>query len=148
VTNSGTSSAAVFDFVLQQGAAGTNGATGDTGPQGPAGIASATAPVTVTGPTGAQTIAITDASNTLSGAVTTGTQTFAGAKTFNGVITANGGIAGAAAKSMAVASAYSGSTFASLAPRVIMTASQTGAADPTTRPDGTALVAGDIWIDW
>jgi hypothetical protein len=32
--------------------------------------------------------------------------------------------------------------------RVIMTATATGSADPTTRPDGTALVAGDIWIDW
>jgi hypothetical protein len=84
----------------------------------------------------------------LSGAVTTGSQTFAGAKTFNAAVVANGGITGAAQKVMTVASAYSGSTFASLDPRVIMTASQTGAADPTTRPDGTALVAGDIWIDW
>ena len=71
-----------------------------------------------------------------------------GLVTLIGQIAANGGIAGAAAKNMTVASAYSGSTFESLSPRVIMTASQTGAADPTTRPDGTALVAGDVWIDW
>jgi hypothetical protein len=75
-------------------------------------------------------------------------QTIDGAKTFSGVVSATGGITGAAQKVMTVASAYSGTTFASLAPRVIMTASETGAADPTTRPDGTDLVAGDIWIDW
>lgn len=74
------------------------------------------------------------------------TQTIAGAKTFSGIITANNGIAGATAKNMTVASSYSGSAFNGT--RVIMTASVTGAADPTTRPDGTALVAGDIWIDW
>jgi hypothetical protein len=32
--------------------------------------------------------------------------------------------------------------------RVIMTAAATGSSDPTTRPDGTALQAGDVWIDW
>jgi hypothetical protein len=75
-------------------------------------------------------------------------QTIAGEKTFSGVVSFTGGVAGAAEKVMTVASAYSGSTFAALDPRVIMTASETGAADPTTRPDGTDLVAGDIWIDW
>ena len=42
VTNSGTSSAAVFDFVIPKGdtgATGATGATGSTGPQGPAGPA-------------------------------------------------------------------------------------------------------------
>jgi hypothetical protein len=102
------------------GANGTNGATGDTGPQGPtgdagptgadgtngidgvdgadgpqgpAGIASAIAPITVTGPTGAQTIGITDASISLSGAVTTDVQSFAGKKTFTGDVdlTSNAG---------------------------------------------------------
>lgn len=32
--------------------------------------------------------------------------------------------------------------------RVIMTAAATGSSNPTTRPDGTALVAGDVWIGW
>jgi len=40
-----------------------------------------------------------------------------------------------------VASYYSSSTFGT--GRVIMTG--TG-SNPTTRPDGTSLVAGDIWI--
>lgn len=38
VTNSGSSSSAVFDFVLQRGATGAKGDTGDIGPQGPQGI--------------------------------------------------------------------------------------------------------------
>jgi hypothetical protein len=46
VTNSGNSSAAVFNFVIPQGATGSTG------------IVSATSPITVTGPTGSQTIAI------------------------------------------------------------------------------------------
>ena len=32
--------------------------------------------------------------------------------------------------------------------RVIMTAAATGSSDPTTRPDGTDLQAGDVWISW
>lgn len=32
--------------------------------------------------------------------------------------------------------------------KVIMTAAATGLNAPTTRPDGTALQAGDIWISW
>ena len=39
VTNSGTSSAAIFDFTLQTGATGATGATGPTGPTGPATLA-------------------------------------------------------------------------------------------------------------
>ncbi len=75
-----------------------------------------------------------------------GTLGVSGATTLTGLLTANGGIAGATAKNMTVASSYSGTTFNGT--KVIMVASATGAADPTTRPDGTALQAGDIWIDW
>lgn len=50
VTNSGNSSSAIFDFVIPQGATG------------PTGIVSATSPITVTGPTGSQTIGINSAS--------------------------------------------------------------------------------------
>ncbi len=78
-------------------------------------------------------------------AAETGLAELSGA-TFSGVVVANGGITGATAKNMTVASSYSGSAFNGT--KVVMVASQTGAADPTTRPDGTALQAGDIWIDW
>lgn len=61
-----------------------------------------------------------------------------------GVIVADNGIAGATGKNMTVASAYSGSAFDGV--RVIMTATTPGAAAPTTRPDGTAIQAGDIWF--
>lgn len=52
VTNSGTSSAAVFDFGIPEGDKGDKGDTGDTGPQGPqgpSGVISVTAPITNTG---------------------------------------------------------------------------------------------------
>lgn len=42
VTNSGTSTAAVFNFVLPKGDKGDKGDTGDTGPQGPAGATGST----------------------------------------------------------------------------------------------------------
>jgi hypothetical protein len=74
------------------------------------------------------------------------TITAEGATTVSGVLTVNGGITGAAAKNMTVASSYSGTTFGT--PRVIMTASSTGAAAPTTRPDTTTLQTGDVWISW
>ena len=51
VTNSGTPSAAVFDFVIPQGATGPQGIQGITGPTGPQGIQGATGP---TGPQGIQ----------------------------------------------------------------------------------------------
>ena len=50
VTNSGTPSAAVFDFVIPQGATGPQGIQGITGPTGPQGIQG------ITGPTGPQGI--------------------------------------------------------------------------------------------
>jgi hypothetical protein len=69
-----------------------------------------------------------------------------GTLTVTGLITANNGIAGATAKNMTVVSSYSGTTFNGT--KVVMTASQASAAVPTTRPDTTALSAGDIWISW
>lgn len=56
VTNSGTSSAAVLNFVIPQGVVGNTGATGLQGPigaQGPAGPAGVTGPQGPTGPQGA-----------------------------------------------------------------------------------------------
>lgn len=75
VTNSGTSSAAVFDFVLpkgEKGETGETGATGPTGPQGPTGPDgySPTATVTKSGDTA--TITITDKNGTTSATVTDG----------------------------------------------------------------------------
>lgn len=66
VVNSGTTSNAVFDFTIPQGASGQDGATG---PQGPAGF-SPSASVTQT-ETGA-TISITDQSGTTTATVTNG----------------------------------------------------------------------------
>lgn len=53
VTNSGTPSAAVFDFVIPQGATGPQGIQGITGPTGPQGIQGATGP---TGSTDTQAV--------------------------------------------------------------------------------------------
>jgi hypothetical protein len=52
VTNSGTSSAAVFDFVIPQGATGPKGDTGETGPQGEKGDTGETGPQGPKGDTG------------------------------------------------------------------------------------------------
>jgi microcystin-dependent protein len=60
--------------------------TGQQGPTGPAPITSVSSPLSITGPTSAQTISIPDASEDTSGVVTTGTQTIAGDKTFSGTI--------------------------------------------------------------
>lgn len=67
VTNSGTSTAAIYNFGLPRGATGPQGATGDTGPAGPLGPTGATGPVSTepstvpgpTGPTGPQGVPIT-----------------------------------------------------------------------------------------
>lgn len=77
----------------------------------------------------------------------TGTISVTGATTLTGALSANGGITGATAKNMTVASSYH-STGGFNGTRVVMVGSSTGSSDPTTRPDGTALQAGDIWIDW
>ena len=52
ITNSGTSSAAVFDFVLPKGDKGETGDTGPTGPQGPKGDTGDTGPQGPKGDTG------------------------------------------------------------------------------------------------
>jgi len=54
VTNAGTSTAAVFNFVIPQGNTGSTGSTGATGPQGPTGAAGSQGPTGATGATGAQ----------------------------------------------------------------------------------------------
>lgn len=52
ITNSGTSSEAIFNFVIPRGDTGATGATGATGPQGPTGATGATG---ATGPEGGTT---------------------------------------------------------------------------------------------
>lgn len=67
VTNSGTSSAAVLDFVLVNGKDGAVGATGETGPQGPkgdTGEAGAAATVTVGTVTSGDTANVTNSGTT------------------------------------------------------------------------------------
>jgi len=54
VSNSGTSSAAVFSFVIPEGQPGATGATGATGPQGPAGAQGPQGQPGATGATGPQ----------------------------------------------------------------------------------------------
>jgi hypothetical protein len=52
VTDSGTSTAAVFDFTIPQGATGSLGATGATGPTGATGATGSTGATGATGPAG------------------------------------------------------------------------------------------------
>lgn len=52
ITNIGTSSAAVFDFVIPRGDTGIAGATGATGPAGPTGATGPAGPQGLTGATG------------------------------------------------------------------------------------------------
>ena len=68
--------------------------------------------------------------------------------TVSGTINANT-IAVAQQKNAAVVSGYNSASggFAQ-ASRVIMTSANAATIAPTTRPDGTSLVSGDIWIDW
>lgn len=91
ITNSGTSTAAVFDFVLPRGEQGPKGDTGDTGPQGPQGVQGETGATGATGPQGpagndgvsptatvtqtstGATITITDSQGTTTANVTNGT---------------------------------------------------------------------------
>jgi hypothetical protein len=72
VTNSGTSSAAVFNFTIPQGIQGNTGPTGPQGPQGIQGIQGNTGP---TGPTGANgaaaTIAVGTTTNLTAGSAAT-----------------------------------------------------------------------------
>src|SRR5699024_7239798 len=54
VTNVGSASAAVFNFVIPQGAKGEQGERGPTGPKGPRGQQGPTGPTGPTGPKGEQ----------------------------------------------------------------------------------------------
>jgi hypothetical protein len=69
--------------------------------------------------------------------------------TFSEVVTTNKGIANAQAKNALVASGFNSASgnFAHTS-RVIMTAVGPGSTAPTTRPDGTNLAIGDIWISY
>jgi collagen type VII alpha len=105
VTNSGTASAAVFNFTIPVGATGATGPQGDTGPQGEQGIAGATGPQGQTGATGAQGIAgATGAAATIAvGTVTTGS---AGSS----VTVTNSGSSGAAVLNFIIPQGQTGTT--------------------------------------
>jgi hypothetical protein len=64
-------------------------------------------------------------------------------------LSTNQGITNAQQKNALIASGYNSASgnFAQ-ASRVIMTATGTASTDPTTRPDGTTLQVGDVWIDF
>jgi hypothetical protein len=66
-----------------------------------------------------------------------------------GPLTTSQGITNPQQKNALVASGYnSASGLFAQTSRVIMTSTSTTSANPTTRPDGTALVIGDVWIDF
>lgn len=108
--------------------------------------------------------ALTYGGVTLTNAVTgTGKMVLDTAPTISGTLTASGGITSALQKASAIAAPYyasvaesagqfagfaSGAGANSTGSRVIMTASQTSSAAPASRPDGSTLRAGDIWISW
>jgi hypothetical protein len=59
------------------------------------------------------------------------------------------GITNSPRKNALIASGYnSASGLFNQASRVVMTATASGSTAPTTRPDGTSLVAGDVWISY
>ena len=68
---------------------------------------------------------------------------------FSGKITANSGITNAQQKNASVVSGYNSSSgnFAHSS-RVVMTAVAPSSTAPTTRPDGSSLAIGDIWISY
>jgi hypothetical protein len=88
VTNSGTTSAAVLNFTIPQGATGATGPTGSTGatgatgptgptgPQGATGATGATGPAGATGPTGANGLGYGGLTSTSSVLIGTGSKTF------------------------------------------------------------------------
>jgi hypothetical protein len=141
--------------VTQPGLTGPTGATGATGPQGPAGLGTVavTAPITNTGTSTDAVIGI-DTSGLLP---TAGTNiSVAGTEvsvidnpTFSGLVTTNNGITNAQAKNALIASGYDSvaGNFAHNS-RVIITATGLTSGDPTTRPDGTTLQVGDVWLNF
>jgi len=114
------------------------GGTGPTGSTGPSGVISVTGPITNTGTSTSATLGFDE----------TGFAKLAGA-TFSGLVTTSEGITNAQQKNALVASGFnSASGSFAQASRVIMTASAAGSAAPTTRPDGTTLAVGDVWISF
>jgi hypothetical protein len=120
-----------------QGPQGEQGIQGEVGPQGPAGSETlVTSPITNSGTATAPVLGFNDAAFAkLAGA------------TFSGAVTTSNGITNAQAKNALVASGFNSvsGNFAQ-ASRVIMTATATASARPTTRPDGSALAIGDIFF--
>jgi hypothetical protein len=94
----------------------------------------------------------TDANKPVSSATQTALDlkaNLAGGATFTGLVTTSNGITNAQAKNALVASGYNSASGAfAQASRVVMTAVASGSTAPTTRPDGTALAAGDVWISF
>jgi hypothetical protein len=69
--------------------------------------------------------------------------------TFSETVAADGGITNAQSKNALIASGFnSASGNFSHPSRVIMTAVASSSTAPTTRPDGTSLAIGDIWISF
>ena len=123
-----------------QGPTGPTGPTGPgvTGPTGSSGVISVTGPITNSGTSTSATLGFNE----------TGFAKLDGA-TFSGTVTTSNGITNAQAKNALVASGYNSASGNFAHPsRVVMTAVAAGSAAPTTRPDGTALVAGDVWISF
>jgi hypothetical protein len=120
-----------------QGPAGETGPQGETGPAGPAGSETVvTSPITNSGTLTAPVLGFDDAAFAkLAGA------------TFTGTVTTSNGITNAQQKSALVASGFNSVSGNFAQPsRVIMTAAATASTRPTTRPDGSALVIGDIFF--
>jgi hypothetical protein len=134
-----------WDLLADQGPTGPAGATGPTGATGaastvtgPSGVISVTGPITNSGSSTSANIGFDE----------TGFAKLAGA-TFTGVVTASSGITNAQQKNALIASGYNSASGAfAQTSRVVMTATASSSTAPTTRPDGTSLVAGDIWISF
>jgi hypothetical protein len=114
-----------------QGPAGATGPQGETGPAGPAGSETVvTSPITNSGTLTAPILGFDDAAFAkLAGSTFTGT------------------VAIAEQKNALMASGFNSVSGNFAQPsRVIMTAAATASTRPTTRPDGSALVIGDIFF--
>ena len=119
------------------------GPVGPTGPSvtGPTGDTGATGPTGPTGPTGS----VTAGTNI---AVSSNQVSVVDSPIFSGVVTTNNGIINAQTKNALVVSGFNTSSGFGHNSRVIMTAVAAGVSAPTTRPDGTTLAPGDIWISF
>jgi hypothetical protein len=137
-----------WNLLADRGDQGPTGPAGATGPTGATGAAS-----TVTGPSGVISVTgpITNSGSSTSANIgfdETGFAKLAGA-TFTGVVTTSDGITNAQQKNALIASGYNSASGAfAQTSRVVMTATASSSTAPTTRPDGTSLVAGDVWISF